>query len=228
MHCNQCGLEVPENYKFCPKCGAEVTLVNNPVENKQDELTKRLSSGEITRKEYDKLKKKIEKEEKSSVKSPKRKMSKKKKAGIGIAVFILAFFVLGIIGSASSPNSSTNNNSNNAPQLTPSQIKSSAMDVTYDDLMRHNESYVGKIIHFDAQLTQVQNTYGNNYDIIGMYGTEFSISQFIWLNYSGERFLQNDHVEVWGTVKGLKNYETVLHSTNTVPEIDVLILELKK
>lgn len=31
MHCNQCGLEVPDNYKFCPKCGAEIMLTNKPA-----------------------------------------------------------------------------------------------------------------------------------------------------------------------------------------------------
>src|SRR5579864_3918417 len=37
MYCNQCGLELPDNYKFCPKCGAEITLQSKNTENKEEE-----------------------------------------------------------------------------------------------------------------------------------------------------------------------------------------------
>lgn len=98
MYCNQCRLEIPDNYKFCPKCGSEVTWENKVIENKKEELKKRLSSGEISGKEYDKLLKKIEKEEKSSVKSSKKKMGIKKKAKITIGIILGIFVSLMIVG----------------------------------------------------------------------------------------------------------------------------------
>jgi len=48
----------------------------------------------------------------------------------------------------------------------------------------------------------------------------------VWGNYHGKRYLEDDIVNVWGRVKGLRTYTAVLGQEITVPEIDVLHMEL--
>lgn len=87
--------------------------VATPDNNPSSILKKRLASGEITSKEYDKLQKKFDKEEKSQNKKmkeksikiesrvsndfSKKKMSAKKKVGIGIGIFFVIIIIM-IVG----------------------------------------------------------------------------------------------------------------------------------
>jgi hypothetical protein len=76
MYCNQCRLEVPDNYKFCPKCGAEITVEIKPQENNKKKFTKKDSY------KPEKLKKKI---------------STKKAIAIGVGVFFAFAIIMGQI-----------------------------------------------------------------------------------------------------------------------------------
>ena len=51
--------------------------------------------------------------------------------------------------------SSTKSSSEYTPQLTVEEIKSRAKSISYDELMRHNEKYVGEIIHLKGRVMQV-------------------------------------------------------------------------
>ena len=50
----------------------------------------------------------------------------------------------------------------------------------------------------------------------------------VWVNYEGERLLQDDIVTFIGEVKGRYSYTTVLGATVTVPEITALVLSLER
>lgn len=38
VFCNRCGLDIPDNYRFCPKCGAEIVQIQN-TENENEKPT---------------------------------------------------------------------------------------------------------------------------------------------------------------------------------------------
>lgn len=108
------------------------------------------------------------------------------------------------------------------------EIKTNALHVSYNELMRHNENYIGKIVHFRGKVVQVLEKYQDNYILrvatklerYGYYGN------VIWVNYQGERLLEDDIIDIYGKVKGLRTYLTVLGSEVTIPEITALYVEL--
>ena len=77
MYCNQCGLELPDNYKFCPKCGAEIMLENKPTEYQRDEFTEKELQPEIIKKA--------------------RKRINRQTILIGISVPVVLFILIGIV-----------------------------------------------------------------------------------------------------------------------------------
>jgi hypothetical protein len=110
------------------------------------------------------------------------------------------------------------------PSMTIEEIKSNASAISYDDLMRYNDVYVGDIIYNRGEILQVserrtdtyilrvatkQSTYGYHDDVI-------------YVNYKGNRLLEGDIIDIWGKSKGLKTYEAILGNQITIPEIDSL------
>ena len=53
----------------------------------------------------------------------------------------------------------------------------------------------------------------------------------VWVNAqvdSNNRFLEDDVVRIWGEYQGIREYETVLSSQNSVPEINARYLAVVK
>lgn len=158
-------------------------------------------------------------------------MGKLKKIGIiaGLAVggfFVILFAVGAYLVSSGNYNTSS---TESRTELSKDEIKATAVnDLTYDELMRHNESYIGKMVHYKGTVLQVHNIYGNNYQLVIDISKSFMGGDMVHLNYEGERFLEDDRVEFYGIVKGLIDYETIFGGTTTIPEINAEILELVK
>ena len=110
------------------------------------------------------------------------------------------------------------------PTMSIEEIKKAASPVLYDDLMRHNENYIGKIVYYRGEVRQVSHNYGNKYFL--RVATKDSFDNVIWVNYEGERLLEDDIIDVWAKVKGLKTYEAILGNKITIPELDSLHVEL--
>lgn len=109
--------------------------------------------------------------------------------------------------------------------LSPETIKSNAIEISYDDLMRNNEEHVGKIVYHEGEVIQVQNVFGNTYVLRVSTEGPYYYDNVIWVNYAGDRLLEDDAVEIWGVV-GLKEYSAIFGNSVTIPEIDASILEL--
>ena len=194
--CTKCGTSLKVNNVFCVKCGTKTGYESDLNVNK--------------------LKKKGR--------------SKKKKLGIGFGITILLFFGLIILGSLSFDfNEKESKNS----ELSSSQIKINAIHgVNFDDLMRNNENYVGKILYLEGKIIQAQQSYGDVYDIrvsitkeeLGFGSTIYSDP--IYVNYEGDRILEEDIVGIYGQVTGIKNYNGVFGQTISVPEVNSLLLEV--
>lgn len=104
-----------------------------------------------------------------------------------------------------------------------------ATEVTYDDLFRNNESYIGDVIYCRGKIIQVQEQLFSGY--VWRVATERNeyfgyIGDNLWVNYNGPRFLEGDIIDLCGKVKGLRTYSSIFGQQVTIPEIDALGVSL--
>ena len=98
--------------------------------------------------------------------------------------------------------------------------------------MRNNEKYVDEILYLEGKITQIQQTYGDNYDFrvsimkedLGFETTFYSDP--IYVNYVGDRILEDDIVGIYGQIKGIKEYNSIFGQTIELPEVNSLLLEV--
>jgi cbb3-type cytochrome oxidase subunit 3/predicted nucleic acid-binding Zn ribbon protein len=149
----------------------------------------------------------------------------KKKDGKGWVVAVL--IVVGIIYFLFQLGGS--NEVDTVPSITLAEAKEKAVDVNYSELLRNTELYVEEIIHYRGEINQVTDMWGDNYILrINVTKGEYGFwEDDVWVNYKGKRVLEDDIVDFWGVVKGIKKYKTVLGSFRSIPEIDALYLELE-
>lgn len=100
------------------------------------------------------------------------------------------------------------------------ELKNTAITVTYADLMRHPDAYAGKTAHFRGKVIQLQ-TLGPGQQMMRLDVSydDFSQSNIILVTYSGNGILENDIVDVWGTITGSVTYTSILGLQITVPQI---------
>jgi hypothetical protein len=137
---------------------------------------------------------------------------------ITFIIIILLFYA------CSSP---TNEEMREKPKLSVDEVKQSAIEVDYDDLMRYNEDYVDKTIYTRGKVIQVMEKSGNKYFLrINVNNNGYSWKDTIAVWYVGDRLLEDDIVDVWGEIKGIYTYKALLGNQVSIPEIDSLYLEL--
>jgi uncharacterized protein YdeI (BOF family) len=114
--------------------------------------------------------------------------------------------------------------------LSVNAIKAQAINVNYDSLFRYNENYVGRIVSMRGQIIQSIAGPSDTYFFRistkeGALGIWFE--DVILANYQGSRLLEKDTIVFWGRVKGLRTYTSVLGQEITLPEVDILYVELE-
>jgi hypothetical protein len=201
--CQECGAQiVDENSLFCSKCGAKV-LLTSPIE--QSPVTQSTQNLK-TENTGDKL----------------------KKAGKWIAIccggaiicVIIAAFIFGMTGNVAS---------SKTPSLSVAEIKSQAQTIPYASLMRNPDTYKNTIVHFKGKVVQVQQIYGDTFYLrIATKQTPYIgyFDDIIYVDYKGNRLLEDDIVDLWGNFVGLKSYTAVLGNEITIPEINALHAEI--
>ena len=193
--CDNCGHVLKPTAKFCGSCGTPIT---------EEETTSQDTNSTYTdSRVYDS----------GSLPKQKRSMGKAKKLGIGLVILIVVFVVFGAVASSvsSGPTFTT-------PQLSEQEIKDSSIGfVQYNELLRNNDPYVGKIIEFSGE---VRFLYGDNFLL-----REPNGDQYIRVNYDDDECLiiRGDGIRVWGTVVGLDTYSTMM-GKKTVPEVNALFM----
>lgn len=106
--------------------------------------------------------------------------------------------------------------------MTREAVELMARSISYDDLFRYNEKYVGEIVKFSGKVVQVVES-GLRVSM-GLYGWD----DVVFVRYQGARLREGDHIFVYGKVRGLVTYRTVLGTLVTIPDIDVLYLDLTR
>jgi hypothetical protein len=140
--------------------------------------------------------------------------------GGAILCVIIASFFYGMSGAVSS---------STTPTLSVEEIKSQAQEIPYASLMRNPENYQNSILHFRGKIIQVQEVFGDNYILRIATKNQAYLGYFdddIYVNYKGNRLLEDDIVDVWGNFEGLKTYTAILGNQITIPEIKSLQVEI--
>ena len=112
--------------------------------------------------------------------------------------------------------------------------------VTFEELARNPEMHKGKDYIVKGKVIQVQESYSDDITLL-VYITETEIKYIedsyfedtIYVTYeyesdSEDRILEGDVITVYGKCQGSKTYTTVLGSSNTVPYIDALYIDINK
>lgn len=106
-------------------------------------------------------------------------------------------------------------------------IESFALTISYDDLMRFNEDYIGKVIYYRGEIIQVNGGLSEGYTFrISVTNKNSYWVDPIYATYNGKRFLEGDIVDLFGKVIGLKTYTSVRGDDITIPQIHILKLDL--
>lgn len=115
-------------------------------------------------------------------------------------------------------------------RMTAEELKATAKTVSYDELARNTETYVGDFLYYKGKVIQIIEGYGQQVDLrVNVTKSEYgSWDDTVYVHYTGPRLLENDIIDFYGTVDGRYTYETVLHTQVTIPEITVVALSLDK
>lgn len=111
------------------------------------------------------------------------------------------------------------------------QFKESANRIAYKDLARNTERFKSEKAYFFGKVIQAQENKNRVTLRVEVTRGEYDIwDDAIWVNYTkkeGEdRILEDDLVQVWGTIKGLKTYTAVMGNEISIPEIDAKYISL--
>jgi len=107
--------------------------------------------------------------------------------------------------------------------LTTQSSPISSVEPTYDDIFRYNEQYIGKQVNYLAEVIQVKDDGANQFRLRANITKDANgWSDTVYLNYTGQRFLEKDIIYFKGTIKGLKTYTTVRGDDITIPEINII------
>lgn len=107
-------------------------------------------------------------------------------------------------------------------------MKNSVSPISYDELMRNSDNYVGEIVYKRAEILQVSERSTDKYVLrVATKWSEYGYYEdIIWVECEGDRLLEGDIIDVWGESKGLETYDAVLGNQVTIPKIDSVHVEL--
>ena len=224
VFCDNCGHVLKPTAKFCGECGTALDTPQTDNSQNQTNYAPPPQTDYAPPPQTDYA---------PPPPKQKRSMGKAKKFGIGLVILIVVFVVFGAVASSvsSGPTFTT-------PQLSEQEIKDSSIgcikracasgsgvNFSYNDLLRNNDAYVGKIIDFHGKVRAV---YNDNL----LLDVNYSKPDYDWLliriNYDDDSclVLSDDPITVWGTVAGLDTYSSALGNRNTVPEVNALVMEI--
>lgn len=101
----------------------------------------------------------------------------------------------------------------------------------YKEILRNPDNYKGNKAYFFGKVTQKINDkeYRVGVDCSkSKYSTTYYCDNVIYVNYSGNvNLIEDDIIELWGTLDGTKTYTSVLWSSVTIPNFNAKYVNLK-
>lgn len=154
-----------------------------------------------------------------------------KKRRVGFAIVFLGIVAISIFSILYS--NSVSDVANKTININIPEYKSQCVDISYDNLARDTEKYINTKTKFTGQIIQVQDSGKRLILRVNVTKGDFNTyKDTLWINYllkSGEKhLLENDVINLWGTIKERKTYRSTLGGEITIPQIDALAIELTK
>ena len=115
--------------------------------------------------------------------------------------------------------------------ISPESYKAQCQNISYDELARNPDSYIGQKVTFRGEIIQVQEsgsdaTYRINVTQ-GDYGIwDDTVLCTFDLSNSSSRFLENDIVTFYGDYAGLYTYTSVMGADITIPSVIIQYMDL--
>ena len=129
--------------------------------------------------------------------------------GIGcgglLGLFVL-IIILGAIFSSGGDGNASDEQEARFASLTFQEAVSEASTVTYDELFRNNDSYIGALVHYRGEVIQVVEGWSDDtFDLrVNVTEDDYFWKDTVYLNYTGERLLENDIIEFVGRGQGVE------------------------
>lgn len=194
--CSKCGSKIERCDSFCKGCGEKI--ISSNIENVVEQ-----------------------KQQGQTEKETKKPIWKKWWFWV-VGIIVLLIFI------GSFAEDDTKQITDKQSSITFEEVKDGAIEVNYNELFRNNEQYIGEIIYYRGKIIQVSEGWGDNYVLrINVTKGEYGFwENDVYVNYKGQRVLEDDVVDFWGIVKGTKTYKTVLGASRSIPKVDALYLEI--
>ena len=120
------------------------------------------------------------------------------------------------------------------PTISESDYKASCISVSYKDIARQPGAYEGKDIMFTGEVMQVQESNYSNKCILLIHVSKNQYGNWddlVYVTYTlpdgAPRILEDDIVKFYGECEGTYTYETAMGSTNTVPRVSALYIDIQ-
>lgn len=138
-----------------------------------------------------------------------------------------AIVVLGVIIIVGSNGS----NPSDLIDLPEDEYKAQCQVYTYDEIARHPEQYEKKLAKFTGKVVQVIRD-GNNLqlrvNVTMKYGSYYEDTMYVYYTVSNNNnILEDDIITMYGELRGIKTYETVLGAEMSIPLIYVKYVDVK-
>ena len=115
------------------------------------------------------------------------------------------------------------------PTATFEELKSAAVQLTYDDLFRNNEEYVGKTVWYMGEIIQVIDGGENEYQLrVNVTKEQGYWDDTVLLKYSGPRLLENDIIEFVARINGLVTYDAIMGNKITIPDLTAIASKISE
>lgn len=142
---------------------------------------------------------------------------------IGCCVGLIVIFLLVDIATFSNHVSDTKSTSNtNTNNMSEQDFKANCSHVEYAQLEKDPSKFRDQNVVFSGKIFQIQEKNGKGMILLstGDYNTDL-----VYVDYNGaNEFVENDHVTIYGVLKGDKTYNTKM-GTNNLPYMEGKYIE---
>lgn len=116
-------------------------------------------------------------------------------------------------------------------KLTEQQFKANTVQIPYNDIARNPEKFKAQNAYFLGKVVQVNQDKKNvTLRVEVTRGKNDLWNDVVWVNYTipegQDRILDNDIIQIWGTIKGLQTYTAVLGNKISIPELDAKYISI--
>lgn len=106
------------------------------------------------------------------------------------------------------------------------EVKNNSRQIDYEEMYRNISDYEGEFVYYpEIRLMDVVEGEGTKEYLFALPGGQIGDPKTLYGLWDGDPFQEDDNVEMWGVVNGLKTY-TSLTGEKTVIEVDIVDMRL--